>query len=480
MGHWAIVTTAIAAAAMLLLADRKFRAYLLWQKAVRMRAQAKPVLDRRLEQLDGRIDLAALGAMLAEDLTNRDTTAAVVDRAGTQIAAATPLEGPSHTTLPATYYEAAADDPHVQWEIRHDKKSVLVALVPPHTWRPDPPAIVQLAGFLDDELRLLRFARTLVLGLLGVTAIAAALEILLAGPYTLLALVAVPLVLVAARLARGRESPPAGTLDRVGDVEDTQSAGLRSALRTLESDVLVHRRSEERIRQFLADASHELRTPLTPLIGAVELLTQALDNREEAVRLIDALRAQTHRLERLVEDMLILARLDAEQNPRRERVRLDVLAAEYVDQLQLVTPERRIELVAPRPVRVLGDGEQLRRLLENLTSNAVRHTQAGGCIVVGVDARDRRTTLTVADDGEGIDEDDLPWIFERFYRGDSARRAGGSGLGLAIVRQISQAHGGVVFARSIRGEGATFRVELPLASGISTSRPSLRREEASA
>jgi two-component system, OmpR family, sensor kinase len=174
------------------------------------------------------------------------------------------------------------------------------------------------------------------------------------------------------------------------------------------------------------------------------------------------IRSQADRLERLVEDLLILARFDSGLELEARDVQLERLVAEHAEELALAAPERDVRLSAAEPATVRGSEERLRQVLANLTSNALRHTAPGGLVELGVTVDERTAIVSLRDDGDGIAEADLPYIFERFYRGDPARGSGGSGLGLAIVREIVEAHDGSVDVSSRPGAGSTFTVRLPL------------------
>lgn len=466
MGQWAIATTAVLVLAALLIAHRELRSYLIWQKAVRLRAQARPVIDRRLDQLGAQLDPAELAPILAIDLTNRDTSAIVVTRKGQVIGSGPRIHGPEPPLLPRERYERAlGDDPHVTSVVPEGERRVLAVLIPPLAWRPGPGAVVELATYLDEEERVLRFIRILAGGLVVATVAAVFLEYELKGPYTVLALLAVPLVYAAARFARRGASPPPTQESEPSPhaeahVPDVDVAAL---MREVEAAFLIQEASEERMRRFIADASHELRTPLTSLGAAGDVLLRAKDTPEQVERVVEVIRSQTDRMTRIVQEMLVLARLDSSVTLKREPVRLDRLAAQHVEELILSAPDRRIEFVLDASAIVLADSNQLRQVLGNLTSNAVRHSGPSSSITVSVGVDGDQAVLAVSDEGEGIPDEDLPWIFQRFYRADSARLSGGSGLGLAIVRQIVERHGGVVEVSSNSSEGATFQARLPLA-----------------
>ncbi len=233
------------------------------------------------------------------------------------------------------------------------------------------------------------------------------------------------------------------------------------------------RRSEERMRRFITDASHELRTPLTTIRGFAELYRQAgTSDSVEPDRLMRRIEDQAANMGLLVDDLLLLARLDQQRPLERRPVDLLALAAEAVTDARARAPDRRIQLLTEGdsgPLVVLGDEPRLRQVLANLMSNALTHTPAG--TAVEVLARTRladgglNTVVEVTDHGPGLSGEQADRVFERFYRADPARSRsrGGSGLGLAIVAALVAAHGGTVEVDANPGRGTTFRVLLPLA-----------------
>jgi two-component system OmpR family sensor kinase len=244
--------------------------------------------------------------------------------------------------------------------------------------------------------------------------------------------------------------------DEIGDVASSFDAMAESLEKLFEGE----RESKEALRRFLADVSHELRTPLTSILGYLDVMDEGGDKdptiRHRAHR---AIREESRRMARLVEDLLVLARLDARRKMPEELVDLVALAREAIGD----HPERRIELVAPDPaVPVFADREALRRVISNLLSNAVKYTPPEKKILVSVDREGREAVLCVADEGSGIPEYALPHVFERFYQAESSRAGEGSGLGLAIVREIVEALKGRVEVESAPGEGSVFTVRLPL------------------
>lgn len=224
------------------------------------------------------------------------------------------------------------------------------------------------------------------------------------------------------------------------------------------------RASERRLRQFVADASHELRTPIAAVAAYAELFERGASVRpEDLTRVMAGIRHETGRMERLVDDLLLLARLDEGQAVAREPVELVSLCAEAVTTAQAVGPEWPVELSATRPVEVLGDALRLRQVVDNLLSNVRAHTPPGTPVAVSVDRDGEEAVVTVRDHGPGMDPEDAARAFERFYRADRSRsRAhGGAGLGLSIVAALVSAHGGTVTAEASPGEGTAVTVRLP-------------------
>lgn len=271
---------------------------------------------------------------------------------------------------------------------------------------------------------------------------------------------------VAGELRRGKLSsrvnlPELGSRqDEVGEVARSFDAMAESLEKLFEAE----RESKETLRRFVADASHELRTPLTSILGYLDVLDESGD-KEPAIRhrALEAMREEGIRMSRLVEDLLVLARLDARREARLEPVDLVALAQEVIDRY----PGRLIELAASYPtVSVLAEWEALRRVLSNLLSNAIKYTPPEKKILVSVDREAQDAVLRVSDEGTGILEDAMPHVFERFYRAESSRTGQGSGLGLAIVQETVEALEGRVEAESILGKGSVFTLHLPLSERL--------------
>jgi two-component system, OmpR family, sensor kinase len=223
------------------------------------------------------------------------------------------------------------------------------------------------------------------------------------------------------------------------------------------------RASEERMRRFVADASHELRTPLTAVRAYAELFDRGASERPEDLRrAMRGIHAESARMSHLVEDLLLLARLDEGRPLHLEPVDLVALTAEAVSTARTVGPQWPVVLEATRPVEVLGDELRLRQVVDNLLTNVREHTPPGTTATVRVRLDGTDAVLSVGDDGPGLTEEERRRIFERFFRADPSRSRehGGAGLGLAIVDAIVRAHGGTVGVGASPSGGAAFTVRL--------------------
>ncbi len=262
---------------------------------------------------------------------------------------------------------------------------------------------------------------------------------------------------------------------------------LNVMLGEIEESFAARKASEERLRRFLADASHELRTPLTSIRGYAEMFDRgARDRPEDLATSMRHIRQDADRMSNLVNDLLVLARLDRERPLAHERVDLREVLEPAVADMSVREPKRAVELTAPEHAVVAGDANRLRQVVDNLLVNAVSHTPAGTPIEVGLRRDGDSAVISVHDHGPGIPAEESSRIFEPFYRSDPSRSraTGGEGLGLAIVQTIVHAHGGKVGVGTAGGGGARFWVRLPLASregeGNSTARGRTARAESSA
>ena len=225
-----------------------------------------------------------------------------------------------------------------------------------------------------------------------------------------------------------------------------------------------HEASDRRLRRFIADASHELRTPLAAVRAYAELFERGASSRpEDLERSTSGITREAERMSLLVDDLLLLARLDEGRPLERKPVDLASVVREAVDAARVVDPELRIELSA-EPAIVTGDEARLRQVIDNLLANTRSHTPEGSPVSVELRSAYGRAELRVADRGPGLTTEQAAHVFERFYRADSsrARASGDAGLGLSIVAGVTEAHGGTAVVWPTPGGGATFEITLPL------------------
>ncbi|MGA7269439.1 MAG: HAMP domain-containing sensor histidine kinase [Acidimicrobiia bacterium] len=255
------------------------------------------------------------------------------------------------------------------------------------------------------------------------------------------------------------DTSPATELGRLGH-------SLNEMLAHIEHAVATERDAKERLRQFVGDASHELRTPIAAISGYAQLYERGgLTESDDLDRAMGRIASESKRMQKLVEDLLALARLDQVPLSVPARVDLVKLARVAILDAGAIDPEHRISFDSPPSLIVTGDESQLTQVIANLLANARQHTPPRTPVEVGLSASKGRAILTVTDHGPGIPDEAIERIFERFYRIDSSRsRArGGSGLGLAIVSAIVASHNGTISAENAPGAGARITVSLPLA-----------------
>ena len=235
-------------------------------------------------------------------------------------------------------------------------------------------------------------------------------------------------------------------------------------------DVTESHRYEQLRREFVANVSHELKSPLTSIRGLTETLQGgALEDPSANRRFVQLIDEYADRLSRLIEDLLALSQIESQAVPLAlATVPLKPLAESVLASLQPAIAQRRLSVSVnvPEGFAVRADADRLRQVLFNLLDNAVKYNRDDGSLRVSAIRSDGTATVAVADSGIGIPPDDLPRVFERFYRVDKARsrEPGGTGLGLSIVKHLVEAHGGRVFVESSLGGGSTFSFTLPLAS----------------
>ena len=431
-----------------------FQNFLLTSTATRLRAQAKPVIDALMTTGDQR----AQAQTLARNLTSRDTAALIIAPDGSVIASGKtlPEEPAPPPPDPAHYHRALAGDNEVTYETGPDDDRQLVMLIP---WRsapggPDILGVIQLSTPLAPIERIL-WRQKLALGLgIMLTLLAAT-----AGGLWLTSSALRPLSRMTdtcERIAEGDLSQRVNLPER-GDEIGRLASAFDHMVARLEAAFQAQRR-------FVANAAHELRTPLTAIRGSLEVLMRgAQDDPAAAARLTQGMYREVVRLSRLSEQLLDLSRIGAPAAIHKQSVALTSFFEAFLAQAQLLARERTVALEPGPDITLFADPDALTEMLFNLVDNAVQHTTEGGVITLGWAAKGDTTELWVADDGEGIAPQDLPHIFEPFYRGDASRsrRQGGSGLGLALVQALAQAHGGRISVSSQPGQGARVAITLP-------------------
>jgi two-component system OmpR family sensor kinase len=261
---------------------------------------------------------------------------------------------------------------------------------------------------------------------------------------------------------------------RLPDLKPTTEVGrlvntLNSMLGRIEESFAARVESESKLRRFVADASHELRTPITAIRGFAELHRQgAVAGEEKTKELIGRIESESMRMGSLVEDLLLLARLDQSRQMKSEPVNLSKLVLDAVESARAAGPNHPVSFdKSDEEIYALGDNDRIHQVVANLLANARTHTPAGTKIDVSVFQSEDGVRIRIADDGPGLSEKDQAQIFERFYRADPSRvRTGGegTGLGLSIVEAVMRAHAGQVSVESELGKGAAFTLFFPLSA----------------
>jgi len=261
---------------------------------------------------------------------------------------------------------------------------------------------------------------------------------------------------------------------RLPDLKPTTEVGrlvntLNTMLGRIEESFAARVESESKLRRFVADASHELRTPITAIRGFAELHRQgAVAGEEKTKELIGRIESESMRMGSLVEDLLLLARLDQSRQMKSEPVNLSELVLDAVESARAAGPNHPVSFnKSDEEIYALGDNDRIHQVVANLLANARTHTPAGTKIDVSVFQSEDGVRIRIADDGPGLSEKDQAQIFERFYRADPSRvRTGGegTGLGLSIVEAVMRAHAGEVSVESELGKGAAFTLFFPLSA----------------
>jgi two-component system, OmpR family, sensor kinase len=270
----------------------------------------------------------------------------------------------------------------------------------------------------------------------------------------------------AARIAEGDLSARLPEIDSKTEV-GRLTGSLNTMLSRIEESFAVRTESESKLRRFVADASHELRTPLTAIRGFAELHRQGAVVGEDKVKeLVARIEKESIRMGSLVEDLLLLARLDQAPDVASDPVDVNHLVSEVIESARAAGPNHPISFAKPdEDVFVLGDSQRIHQAVANLLANARAHTPAKTPITVVIEQSESESIISVTDTGPGLSKEDQSRIFERFFRADPSRvrvSGEGSGLGLAIVDAVMKAHGGFVSVDSQLGKGSTFTLHFPM------------------
>ncbi len=466
----AVVAIALAAAdAGAYLALRSFLVARAEQDLVQVTNQAaKMLLEPKL--LDGRVATDAMVALRAEI----QNSAFILYDASGQVIAHVPAIGPDKVELP----EPAPPDPVVVPQINVTRDPPFAAvdgqtLTVPAAGAPYDYLVVGI-GRKDRSLFVVAWSMrdaAATLGQLAAVEILVTLTVLVVVAIFATRLVALglrPLASMegtAARIAAGDLGQRIETTDRRTEVGRLGLA-LNTMLGRIEAALTAREASEQQLRRLVTDASHELRTPLTSIRGYAELFRRgAVDRPADLARAMRGIELESERMGVLVDELLLLARLDEGQPlPAAEADLVPVVRA-AVDAARAVEPDRPIDLIAPAAAIVRADAVRLRQVVDNLLANVRVHTPRGTPATVTVQADDTGVVLEVADAGPGMDAIARSRVFERFFRVDPSRsrNSGGSGLGLAIVAAIARAYDGEVAVESEIGKGSRFTVVWPAA-----------------
>ncbi|MUT66914.1 cell wall metabolism sensor histidine kinase WalK [Paenibacillus sp. NEAU-GSW1] len=381
-----------------------------------------------------------------------------------------PANGTSAPQLSKAQYERIRQklrsrNDRLSYEIANNSEGVEQLLVFKQAGMPNNPNGISQAGTETSSLKQVLLTQLAIFAGLSVLALAGGLSLYM----PILRKALHPLSRIVDAVGR----TDAGNLtDRLPEHQGQQeidqlAVAFNGMLERLDDSFESERRTTERMRRFIADASHELRTPLTSIQGFLEVLLRgAADNPEQLKRALGSMQTESRRINKLVEDLLTLAKLDQAPELKLSSVQLDSLLQEMEPQLHILAGSRAVKLELAEPVSAVCQPDQLKQIVLNLFLNAVQHTdeQSGSIEVALRYTADRESVqLTIADNGPGIPPEHLPHLFERFYRSESSRtrKAGGAGLGLSISKSIVDAHNGSIEAYNNGTSGAVFLVRIP-------------------
>lgn len=382
----------------------------------------------------------------------------VLDPHGKIVASSSNLEGMSLPLSPESYKSALNMDTTYEVLRRKGRYPIRVVTKPFFLKEHGLVAIVQVGSSLEVmEETLNSLARIFILLVIASVVIASAFGMFLA------------------RKALNPVSEITGLARRIGAENLNERINVSTPkdeigmLATTINDMFERlEKSFMQIQQFTADASHELKTPLTILKGEMEIALRSEDDPEYMKETLESGLEEIDRMSYIVRNLLDLTKIDVEKEAvTKTRVRLDEVMTERIEHFRRLAEEKGVELKVTNktPAVVCGDPVRVGQLIFNLIDNGIKYTNAGGSVEVSVETGTDTAVVKVRDTGAGISKEDLPYIFDRFYRVDKARTrdVGGAGLGLSICKVIAESMGGKIDAVSSRGKGSTFIVRVPLA-----------------
>ncbi len=439
------------------------RNLLIENTASHLRARAKPIIEHWLygqkNHLPTSDDLKQIAKSLARDLTSRNTVALILDKHGKTIANGKMLpEEPSPPSPNPVYYsQALAGKNEVNYIISQSNHHTLVILIP---LRQTPTSqkiigVVQLSSPLTSvEQTLFYHGLYLATGALITLFMGFGLGFLL----TSSALRGLKRVInICQEISKGNLNLRVNLPKRQDEIGQLAHA-FDKMVECIESTFEAQRR-------FVANAAHELRTPLTVLRGSLDVLLRGSQDDPAAVtRLSQGMYQEVTRLARLCDQLLDLAKLETSTKIQKRPLNLNDFFKNFITQAQLLTQGRRIVLREGPFVTLVVDPDMLKQILFNLLYNAIQHTDETGTITLGWKLTPNQVEIWIADNGEGISPQDLPHIFEPFYRGKNvtSKRIKGTGLGLTLVKSMVEAHNGYIKVDSQLGKGTVFTFRLPL------------------
>jgi len=448
------------------------RNFLIRTTAVRLRAQAKPVIEqwlylnkenksvnRELRNTPNTVYLRKIAYSLAIDLTSRDTAALVLDDHGTILAAGTRLkEEPLPVPPDRTYYsKSLSGNNDVSYITMRDNELFLVVLIPLRE-APGSSAIlgvVQLSTSLIPIEGILARQKVILIGGIIIVFIAGALLGLWITSTSLKELSC--MVVTCNQIADGDLGKRINLPQRRDEIGQLADAFDNMIMRIKELFDTQNR--------FVANAAHELRTPLTAIQGSLEVLMRgAQDDPQASARLTQGMYREVTRLTRMCEQLLDLTRIKNPMDIHRERISIKILIKDFIQYAGIIAEGRKIIVNSSSDLCLFVNPDSFKQVLFNLIDNAVQHTEQEGIITFDWELSGTNVEIHITDNGSGIDPVDLPNIFEPFYRGDPSRsrRHGGTGLGLTIVKTIVEANGGRIKADSRPNEKTVFTITFPV------------------